>query len=256
MKKFNNTILLLTESSFSHIGGYLQASDDLANMVPNDDGMYYRAQADLWETHYANLEDLDIPLARLAVERFIEEMRKPKCSLTIREVMTAVEEVRSRFHDEVEARGSFFYIPIARADKFDSPEPFGAKISAKFPRFTEDIQEAHKCYACARYTACVFHLMRVMESSLQRLGKKLKTSSPVETTNWQEILDQVNKSIKAMNHKLPKTKKLAEIASHLYNVKLAWRNEVMHPKSTYTEEEAAAIITQVGVYLRGLAEVV
>ena len=37
------------------------------------------------------------------------------------------------------------------------------------------------------------------------------------------------------------TKKYAAISSNLYHVKLAWRNEVMHPKQTYTEEEALEV---------------
>jgi hypothetical protein len=41
-----------------------------------------------------------------------------------------------------------------------------------------------------------------------------------------------------MDAKQLSTKAYAEAASHLYNVKVAWRNEVMHPKQTYTFEEA------------------
>jgi hypothetical protein len=58
-----------------------------------------------------------------------------------------------------------------------------------------------------------------------------------------------------MDHKKAKTKKLAEIASHLYNVKVAWRNEVMHPKQTYTEEEAEMLLKQVAAFLQGLGNI-
>ena len=95
-----------------------------------------------------------------------------------------------------------------------------------------------------------------MEHAVQRLGTKLHVTIDVEKETWQTILNHVNGAIKPMDHKKEKTKKLAEIASHLYNVKIAWRNEVMHPKETYTEEEAEILMAQVSVFIQGLARVV
>ena len=54
---------------------------------------------------------------------------------------------------------------------------FGDEVANAFPNLIEDIDEAAKCLALSRYTACMFHLMRVMESSIHRLAKKLKVNS-------------------------------------------------------------------------------
>jgi hypothetical protein len=97
--------------------------------------------------------------------------------------------------------------------------------------------------------------MRVMEHGVQRLGGKLGIAG-VEKLVWQVILDQVNKAISQLPQKESKTQHLAEIASHLYNEKIAWRNEVMHPKSTYTEEEAEILLAQVATFMQTLAKVV
>ena len=202
-----------------------------------------------------SLADLDIPLTRVAVNRLCSEISRDECTWTVSEVWSQVDGVFERLLDEVDSRGSFFYIPLSRAQYFSREEAFGKVVSKKFPRLTEDIQDACKCYACGRYTACVFHLMRVMEYGLQRLGKKLGVPN-VEIEVWQKILDQVNSEIKKLPHKHLRTVKLAQIAGHLYNVKLAWRNEVMHPKSTYTEEEAENLLKQVGIFMDGLAKVV
>jgi hypothetical protein len=70
---------------------------------------------------------------------------------------------------------------------------------------------------------------------------------------WQNILDEINKAIRAMDQKIAQTKAYAGIASHLYNVKIAWRNQVMHPKQTYTIEEARAIFTSAETFVRDLA---
>ena len=48
------------------------------------------------------------------------------------------------------------------------------EIGNKTPEIIEDIIEAGNCFAFGRYTACVFHLIRVMEKSVQYFGKKLK----------------------------------------------------------------------------------
>ena len=66
----------------------------------------------------------------------------------------------------------------------------------------------------------------------------------------------INKVIRGLDHKQQRTKTLAEISSHLYAVKVAWRNEVMHPKQTYTSEEADAVFRNVRIFIRELTEVI
>jgi HEPN domain-containing protein len=128
-----------------------------------------------------------------------------------------------------------------------------AILERKLPRASEDIAEAGKCFALTRYTACVFHLMRVMELAVQELGKRLNIKLTGEK-NWQNILDEVNKALKALPAKTPAEKKkqarLAEASANLFNVKLAWRNPAMHPKRTYTEEEAERLMTGVKAFVR------
>lgn len=97
--------------------------------------------------------------------------------------------------------------------------------------------------------------MRVMEIGVQKLGDQLGVTLTNEK-NWQNILDEVNKATKALDHKLPRTKALAEASSHLYAVKVAWRNEVMHPKQTYTPSEATAIFNNARTFMGDLAGLV
>jgi len=46
------------------------------------------------------------------------------------------------------------------------------------------------------------------------------------------------------------------VSANLYAVKLAWRNEVMHPKQTYTEEEATGLATAVKTFVADILNVV
>jgi hypothetical protein len=149
----------------------------------------------------------------------------------------------------------FIFIPPDRAAFYDAKESFGKDVNAKFPEIQFDLVEAGNCYAAGRGTAVVFHLMRIMEIGVQRFGDKLGVSFAAEK-NWQNILDEINKKMKGLPPKDPQTVMMVEASSNLYAVKLAWRNEVMHPKDTYTLEEADNLIRQVRIFMQQLSNIV
>ncbi|HXQ10115.1 MAG TPA: hypothetical protein VN805_03855 [Caulobacteraceae bacterium] len=161
-------------------------------------------------------------------------------------------ELVSRVMDDLSDQ-VFLSIPPENLRYFTPPAPlFGAAVEGRFAQMSEDIAEAGKCLALDRPTAAVFHLMRVMELANRALGSELGVQL-AEEKNWQCILDEANKAIRALDQKDPKTKQFAEAAAHLYNVKLAWRNETMHPKQTYTPEEAEAIFNATKIFVSDLA---
>jgi hypothetical protein len=156
-------------------------------------------------------------------------------------------------HSEIEAR-TFFHMPAEQATFYDQKELFGPEVNAKFPSIQFDMVEAGNCYAMGRGTACVFHLMRIMEVGVQQFGTKLGVTLADEK-NWQNILDETNKAIKTFPAKAGSTIEMSQAAANLYSVKLAWRNEVMHPNDTYTLEEAEDILRQVKLFMRQLATI-
>lgn len=134
---------------------------------------------------------------------------------------------------------------------------YGEVVDLKFPNAVEDMSEAAKCLALGRQTACVFHLMRVMEHCVHRLGSKLKVKADVKTDTWYKIANDINNAVYAMPGKTSaqanKKQKYALAYTNLNGVRMAWRNDVMHPKATYTEEEASNIFSHVGAFLKSLA---
>jgi len=164
-----------------------------------------------------------------------------------------------RIKDELGSQ-YFFHLTASDVPFYLDKEPFGTKVADKFDRANEDISEAGKCLALQRPTACVFHLMRVMELGVQTLGKKLKVDIDVRSETWNKIILHVNSKILALPSKTATQKKkkssIAEAAAHLQSVRLAWRNEVMHPKQTYTRDEAYALFNATKVFMISLAEVV
>lgn len=149
----------------------------------------------------------------------------------------------------------FFHLPSKQTDFYDKKELFGVEVNAKFPSIQYDMVEAGNCFAMGRGTACVFHLMRVMETGVQAFGTKLGVTLANEK-NWQNILDEINREIKKLPPKDAATVAMSQAAANLYAVKLAWRNEVMHPNDTYTLEEAENLIRQVKLFMEQLATIV
>ncbi len=172
--------------------------------------------------------------------------------IVAQQLKTMVTEVNMRVWDELRTR-FFLMIPPENITYYRQTEPlFDTEVEAEFPMMSEDISEAGKCLALNRPTATVFHLMRVMEIAVQRFGDRLGVALPTEK-NWQNILDEINKAIKALDHRSSQTRAYAGASSHLYNVKIRWRNEVMHPKQTYTQVEAKDIFDAVRTFIRDLA---
>lgn len=132
-------------------------------------------------------------------------------------------------------------------------EPFGCEVSDTFPLSSDDISESAKCLALERWTAAVFHLMRAMESTVQRLASCIGVVNV--DREWGKLLSDISKKIEEMP-KSGRRNQWSQSHAHLYHVKQAWRNDTMHPKATYTEEQASEVFTAVGSFMRHLAPLV
>jgi hypothetical protein len=187
------------------------------------------------------------------LENFIKkssQLGKPFCDL--------IDEINRRIEDEmgltlcfiINEDGARFYKPI---------EPiFGHLVAERFPDLATDISESGKCYAVGRFTACVFHLMRIMEHGVQMLGVSFTGDEGIIDKDWQKILNDIRGII---NKKYPNKKNKDGISYRslvvlLETVKEAWRNPTMHPKQTYTEEEADEIFNSVKGFMRKMAGII
>jgi hypothetical protein len=199
---------------------------------------------------------LDLPMSKKHFDRLKWAIYNDKNSFTLEVMQRNVSELITRIVDELSER-LFLNVPPQQASLYlQSEPPFGKEVTARFPQMTEDISEAAKCLSLNRPTAAVFHLMRIMESAVQSFGTELGVTLASEQ-NWQVILDQINAAVRKMDPKKdPLAAVYAEAASHLYNVKVAWRNQVMHPKQTYTFEEAKAIFGGVSIFMGDLSKIV
>lgn len=165
-------------------------------------------------------------------------------SVDEKEVFLSREFLRS----ELDSVG-FLHLSKKQSQYYSDPDPL--RIRDAFPELGYDIECAAKCLAVKQATAAVFHLMRTMEESLKVLGGRLGIDLS-GTRNWQPLLDQVNKAIARLPPSAARKTELAALASHLFHVKMAWRNPTMHPGRQYDADQAEEIFHTVGIYLRGL----
>ena len=170
-----------------------------------------------------------------------------------------VKELQGRLTDEMSFT-FFLWIAGEKARLYSMTHPFGDEVADKFPSAIGDIEEASKCLALDRGTACVFHLMRVMEVGLRVLAETLKDPelNPKRNPSWDSILKKCRKELeKPIRDRSPEWVAdepfFSGAACALMAVKDAWRNPTMHVEITYDEERAEDIWNCVKAFMRQLA---
>jgi Phosphotyrosyl phosphatase activator len=150
-----------------------------------------------------------------------------------------------------------FTMPSDKARFYLPPQPiFGVGFATKFARCAFDVDEAGNCFALGRYTAAVYHLMRILESGLHaiRLSLGLKTPLIGNDRNWGNILRDVRKAIDDRGPKWSERDRFSELHACLVSVKDAWRNETMHVGQKRTDEEAETILLAIKGLMQKIAD--
>jgi HEPN domain-containing protein len=155
---------------------------------------------------------------------------------------------------EVETK-HVFSVPFENIKLLEPTEPlFSGEVRSKFPSAVFDIDESCKCLALGRYTACVFHLMRVMEIALHSVYACLAIPAPITGNDktWGSIIQKIRNEYRGRKN-FSEMALFQEFHSLLDAVKDAWRNGTMHVENKYTEEEAKVILQTVKGYMIKLA---
>jgi hypothetical protein len=167
-------------------------------------------------------------------------------------------------NDEL-GQAMLFSVKPENAKYYEPAEPlFGKTVADQFPSdASAEIDEAGKCFALSRHTACVFHLMRILEVGIGAIRNSLGIPDPVKDAdrNWGKMLKIIKAEIDRRNAAKPAAWKNAAdkdffegaIAS-LDAVKNVWRNATMHVEKTYGEEQAEHIFNAVRGFMSKLAE--
>lgn len=205
-------------------------------------------------------EDVKIPSnLRWKMNRVDKRLHDTDCNNI--EAMTLIRELYNDIIAEF-TQYYFLMIPAERKPYYEQKVPlFGLEVDAAFPSATFDISAAGRCLALDEWTACVFHLMRVLEIGLRDLARWVGLpESSMEFENWKTIIDQIEKQIRNLEQapkgqeKSEKLQFYSEAASNFRLFKDAWRNHVSHSRAHYDERDAVTVYNSVQAFMQSLAK--
>jgi hypothetical protein len=174
------------------------------------------------------------------------------------EIEKIAEDLHGRLRDELSAI-RFLHISSNRQEFYEAKQLFGKVVAERFPDAISDIEQAGKCFAFGRHTACVFHLMRVMEVGLNGLKQDLGITQWHST--WNAAIAQIRSALKPQLAKKStaaerRRKEFIESATgYVQSVSFAWRNATMHRvERSYDGDEALDVFNAVKAFMRYLAK--
>jgi hypothetical protein len=188
-------------------------------------------------------------------------LETPRDKLTRKSVEKMLRGMRERLDENLNA-ASFKFVPPENAELYQTQHPFSQKVADNFPSANYDIEEAAKCYALERHTACVMHLMRVNEIGLRAFGTGLNVMTQIKQAqaNWGTVLNIANIEIQRLNKSgdptwTPEKRAFFEEAhAYLQAVKVAWRNRSMHADQQYDLPRAKRIYEAVRDWMHHMAD--
>jgi hypothetical protein len=202
----------------------------------------------------SDLRDLELPLSATSAKRLKSNLSNAQ---KLNHYKFLIAELRTRIFDEID---NTFLLQISadKAKLYESLDPFGEQVAKSFPSVCYDAIEAARCRALNRSTACVFHLMRVLEIGLKPFATRFNV--PTDRQNWHNIIEGIEKAIRKMDEDPQRTKDwkdqqefFAGAAMHFMFIKDAWRNYVAHARDKSTEEEAEKVFDNVRGFMQRLA---
>jgi len=182
-------------------------------------------------------------------------------TLTISQLKAAINQLRFTIENDLKAQ-LIYYMTPDESTHYEIDELGGSFSSndAKFPSAVYDMREANSCYAVGRYTASVFHSMRVLEYGLRALAKDVGEDASRE--NWQTVVERIEKKIRITRESMKKGDDkemrvtfLSEAAKEFFYLKDGWRNHVSHAKAKYDGPQALSAINDVHAFMTHLSTV-
>jgi hypothetical protein len=243
-------IRVLTENYLQSQGENSKLSKDVLEKLSQD--FEHMAEA---------AEFIGADFSSMPARRMAERMKNADPSLVVSDVSNCIADVQSRFRDEC-SQVAFLVVGPWHQNLFKSANHLVETwdIEGQFPLAARELEEAAKCIALERYTASVFHSMRMVEIAIQRLSEILEVSASGmgAARNWGVTLRTIKEKIDQLYPSSTRTsgsrgEALEAVYASLDAVKNPWRNSTMHVESFYGEQDAVHILRCVCVLLHKLA---
>lgn len=135
----------------------------------------------------------------------------------------------------IECEDERFFRVKSDAITYYEQNQFSKDAQGKLPKMLDNMEEAGKCFALARFTACAFHLMRITEAGLKALTSHY--SLQITDRNWANHIRALKDHVKTLAD--PKEKmQLDNIIGYIEALKIVDRNPMIHIEKDYNPEQA------------------
>jgi hypothetical protein len=173
------------------------------------------------------------------------------------------DELAARIFFSVEAKELHFFRVGEHPSRLEQKLPrelFGEQVLSNFPQSLRDIEDASRSLIYGQGTACVFHLMRVLECGLRALAGSLKDAriDPKNNPSWEMILRRCDEELQKpyaqrSNEWKADGQFFSEATANIRAVKDAWRNPTMHVEIFYDTDMAYDVWNSTRAFMRHLA---
>jgi hypothetical protein len=208
-------------------------------------------------TVQCRLLEMEGTLAKLA--RFESAL---EYTLTPQDYRVHMQTIHETIEDELKRR-SVYYIKRGKAEIVKQIPGDWKQTLSSFRKAEPEIKAAAMCYATDNSTAAVFHLMRVAELGLRGLAREravvLDKNRPIEWADWEELLKAVRKKVDTLNGK-PRGNARGRAVEFYSGVlgefgafKDVYRNNVMHMRVSYDENQAMSVMNHVREFMERLS---
>lgn len=193
---------------------------------------------------------LDLEFAVNAARRLRKAATKEDYgSPTLESIRSAVQEVDHIVRDEL-AKRELFFVPSDRAHFYNEPLSGWGELEKAFPSAVFDAEEAAKCLALDRGTACVFHCMRILQIGMASMARAMNASiTNPEDQNWSRVIESINARLREVQPGYAKASEMSEDdrrffaqpALQFMYFKDAFRNYVMHRPMKFDAKGAESV---------------
>jgi hypothetical protein len=254
---------ILALRSLEAISRNLPSKDSQGNLKKSD--VINRASAKTILRHLREFKEaiagLNVRTTNLAVVELRKHFAGSKIKITYVFFADLLEDVRVTFRRELTLIKMFCVEPKYESYFEIDLSAFGPVFKTAFTGAVYEIDEAGKCHALSRSTACIFHLMRAMEIGIRAVARSLGIPDPIKDAerNWGKILEKIKAEMDRRNAAKPlqwnanDRNFFAEVYASLDAVRVAWRNPTMHVENKYTEDESEHIFVTVRGFMKKLS---
>jgi hypothetical protein len=196
--------------------------------------------------------EASMPLAVRQTEDILKAINKADSSF--KDVVDMVKELMGRINHYLEGRTALT-IPEAQKRYFDQPIEGWEEILEAFPGALDNFEEASRCLALGRNTACVYHLSGIVQEALEAVSRELSIPLDPTSDTWNGLISKINKAVEGKQLSEPREEWkaneafYAELLQDLKAIKNAWRNPTMHFRRTYSDGDSIKAYARVQEFM-------